>query len=55
MSTALALQHPLTGGGFHAIQHDEVWISQAANFLGLGFIPTPPQGAFPRAAHSIYF
>ena len=55
VSTALAIQRPFTGGGFHAIQHPEVWASQAGNFLGLDFIQTPPQGSFARAAHSIYF
>ena len=55
VSAALALARPFTGGGFHAIQHADIWASQAGNFLGLGFVPTPAQGAVPRAAHSIYF
>ncbi len=55
VSTALAIQRPLTGGGFHAIQHGEVWASQAGNFLALDIVPTEPQGAIARAAHSIYF
>ena len=55
VSTALALERPFLGGGFHAIQHQEVWLSQARNFMELDFVPTDVQGAFPRAAHSIYF
>ena len=55
VSTALAIERPFLGGGFHAIQHAEVWRSQGPNFSELGFVPTDPQGIAPRAAHSIYF
>ncbi len=55
VSTLLAIERPLLGGGFHAIQHGEVWMSQAPGFSDLDFIPTGEQGSFPRAAHSIYF
>ena len=55
VSTALAIERPFVGGGFHAIQHPEVWYSQARGFLALDFVPTDAQGAFPRAAHSVYF
>lgn len=55
VSTALALSHPFLGGGFHAIQHGEIWIGQTTAVLSLDAIETPPQGVFPRAAHSIYF
>lgn len=55
VSTALALERPFLGGGFHAIQHPEVWRSQAHNVAAFDFIPTDAQTEFPRAAHSIYF
>ena len=55
VSTALAIERPFLGGGFHAIQHREVWDSQAAGFRMLDVIPTNEQGDFPRAAHSVYF
>ncbi len=55
VSTALALERPFLGGGFHAIQHRDVWLGQAHGFQELSAIPTDEQGDFPRAAHSIYF
>ena len=55
VSTALAIERPFLGGGFHAIQHREVWLGQARGFQELGVIPTDEQGDVPRAAHSIYF
>lgn len=55
VSLGVALDHPLTGGGMHAIQHGEVWGTQARNFQMLDFVPSLPLGSFPRAAHSIYF
>ena len=55
VSTALALSRPLLGGGFHAIQHIQVWARQGAGFAALDFIPSPPLAPLSRAAHSIYF
>ncbi len=55
VSLGVALDRPLTGGGMHAIQHGDVWGSQARNFQMLDVVPSLPLGAFPRAAHSIYF
>ena len=56
ISTLLALDHPLLGGGLFAIQNSDIWIYYSARFDLLSFIPTPPFD--PRnshAAHSIYF
>ena len=55
VSTALALDRPLLGGGFHAIQHAEVWQSEARTVAMLDLPRTDPPGETPRAAHSIYF
>ncbi len=55
VSLGVAIDRPLTGGGMHAIQHGEVWGTQARNFQMLDFVPSLPLGSFPRAAHSIYF
>ncbi len=55
VSTALAIERPFLGGGFHAIQHAEVWLGEARGFDELDIVPTDAQGTFPRAAHSIYF
>ena len=56
-STVIALDHPVLGGGFHAVQDNLVWRQYAATrFHDLDFIPTDdpdPDGA--HAAHSIYF
>lgn len=55
-STLLALDHPVFGGGFHAIQDFSIWMKYAQEFHKLRFIPTDepnPTRAF--AAHSIYF
>ncbi len=54
VSTALALDRPL-GGGFHAIQHAEVWQGEARSVASLDLVLTDPPGESPRAAHSIYF
>lgn len=55
-SILIALDHPILGGGFHAVQDFGVWMHYAAQFGALWFIPTEdpnPTKAF--AAHSIYF
>lgn len=55
ISTLIALDHPLFGGGFHAVQRYSVWMYYR-DFIGtLDFIPTSPPGEWARAAHSIYF
>ncbi len=56
ISTLLALEHPLLGGGLRAIQIDEIWFYYTALFDLLSFIPTPPPDPVTsRAAHSIFF
>ncbi len=55
VSTAVALDRPLFGGGFHAIQHSDVWGEHldAASRISI-FGSAPPTLNF-KAAHSIYF
>jgi probable O-glycosylation ligase (exosortase A-associated) len=55
LSLLLALDHPLLGGGMHAIQNALVWNHYRPFFSRLDFIPTPPPDVTPHAAHSIYF
>lgn len=55
-STLLAMDHPIFGGGFYAVQDFTIWTKYALEFHKLRFIPTDephPTRAF--AAHSIYF
>ena len=56
-SAMIALDHPILGGGFHAVQDRKVWADYAFKFdSALRFIQTPPiNPSVPRAAHSIYF
>lgn len=56
-STLIALDNPVLGGGFHAVQNFSVWKTYSlTRFHDLNFIPTnePDPGA-AHAAHSIYF
>jgi probable O-glycosylation ligase (exosortase A-associated) len=55
ISTMIALARPLTGGGFHAVQHLFAWDYYGHDMQILNFIPTPEPDVFPHAAHSIYF
>lgn len=55
VSTLIALDHPLLGGGLHAVQRFAVWFSYVPRISELDFIPTPPPDTYPRAAHSSYF
>lgn len=55
VATAVALNHPIFGTGFHAAQSQEVWNSvRASNGLLSGLI-SPVPSPYPLAAHSIYF
>ncbi|MFT3960017.1 putative O-glycosylation ligase, exosortase A system-associated [Propionivibrio sp.] len=55
-STLIALDNPLFGGGFYAVQDLAVWLKYAREFRKLDFIPTPdPNIRVAFAAHSIYF
>lgn len=55
MSTLIALDHPFFGGGFHAVQHLDVWNHYKPSFEKLDFIPTDEPDERPHAAHSLYF
>lgn len=54
VSSAIALGHPLTGGGFHAVENRAVWdrFKDSPNLLG--FVPGLDMNN-RHAAHSIYF
>jgi len=52
-SSAIALEHPFTGGGFYAVQSPALYEKYHAAQGLLGFIDTP--NAYNYAAHSIYF
>jgi probable O-glycosylation ligase (exosortase A-associated) len=55
LSTLIALDHPLLGGGLHAVQSQNVWDTYVPSFGKLSFIPTEVPDVSPHAAHSIYF
>jgi len=55
-STLIALDNPVLGGGFQALQNFSVWKLYSLKFAELDFIPTDePDTLRPHAAHSIYF
>ncbi len=55
MSLLIAFDHPLFGGGPHAVQHLVVWDTYKPLLPTVNFVATPPPDVFPHAAHSIYF
>jgi probable O-glycosylation ligase (exosortase A-associated) len=56
ISTLIAIDSPLFGGGFHAVQRYPVWNQYISSIDGLfSFIRTPEPDGIPHAAHSIYF
>lgn len=56
VSSAIALQNPILGGGFHAVQSQPVWDRFRGNPGLLGFVGVPDNPSpYFRAAHSIYF
>ena len=56
LSALIAMDHPVLGGGFHAVQDFDIWRSYSAFFDRLSFIATPPPSTIrSHAAHSIYF
>lgn len=55
LSTLIALDHPLFGGGLHAVQSQNVWDAYVPSLGRLSFIPTGEPDVRPHAAHSIYF
>src|SRR6185312_11347545 len=56
INTLAAIEHPLTGAGFHSTQDLAVWNHLSQNFSALDIIPTRrPDTVMAHAAHSIYF
>jgi probable O-glycosylation ligase (exosortase A-associated) len=57
VSSAIALDNPIFGGGFHAVQNRPIWMRYSLDpglFRGVD-MPDPSQALFAKAAHSIYF
>lgn len=55
-SALIAMDNPVFGGGFYAVQDLAVWLKYAREFNKLDFIPSPePNIRIAFAAHSIYF
>ena len=57
ISTLLALDHPLTGGGFKAVLDGPIWDYYAPHTPQFTFLETPPipELSGSKAAHNIYF
>lgn len=56
ISWLIAMDHPLFGGGPHAVQNTPLWLSYVPKMSSLAWIPTPPPDlTIAHAAHSIYF
>ncbi len=55
ISSAIALDNPIFGGGFHAVQVQTVWDSFKMSPGLLGFLNLPIPEFSAKAAHSIYF
>ena len=58
LSFILAMQHPLFGGGFKALEYFPVWASLSQDFFSYPFFYTGdalPDPVKARAAHSVYF
>lgn len=53
-ASAIALDYPILGGGFHAGQSPQLFLEYNYKQGLLGFVSTPP-GRYPAASHSIYF
>ncbi|MDZ4283073.1 MAG: putative O-glycosylation ligase, exosortase A system-associated [Hydrogenophaga sp.] len=55
ISSSIALENPIFGGGFHAVQVQHVWDAYKFSPGLLGFLGLPVPDFLPKAAHSIYF
>ncbi|MEZ5556083.1 putative O-glycosylation ligase, exosortase A system-associated [Haliea sp.] len=57
ISTLLALDHPLTGGGFKAVLDGRIWNYYAPFTPKFSILETPPipEDSGSKAAHNIYF
>ena len=54
-SWLIAMDHPLLGGGLHAVQRWPVWEMYRPSLRSLEWLGFNGDDSFPRAAHSIYF
>jgi probable O-glycosylation ligase (exosortase A-associated) len=56
ISTLIALDNPLTGGGFRAVTDPVLWLKYAPKTPNFGIIKTPPipYDKAPKAAHNVY-
>lgn len=55
ISSAVALENPLFGGGFHAIQYTPTWDAFRYKQGLMGWIETPRPDELGKAAHNIFF
>ena len=55
VSSAIALENPIFGGGFHAVQEQWIWDKFWGNDGLLPFVSTDQTPIVAKAAHSIYF
>lgn len=57
ISTLIALEHPMTGGGYRAVTDPSLWHYYRGFTPHFGPIETPPipPEMLPKAAHNIYF
>jgi probable O-glycosylation ligase (exosortase A-associated) len=57
ISTLIALDHPLTGGGFRAVLDPPIWNFYAPDTPNFSPVYTPPipEASGSKAAHNIYF
>ncbi len=56
VSTLIAIDSPIFGGGFHAVQRYPVWSRYITSIDSvMSFIKTPAADDYAHAAHSIYF
>lgn len=55
VSSAIAVAHPVFGGGFRALQSHRVWDDHKGSQGLLGFVDTPVLNRSGVAAHSIWF
>lgn len=53
-ASAIAVEHPIFGGGIRSVQNGEVYEKYRFSQGLLGWVDTP-QATYPAAAHSIYF
>jgi probable O-glycosylation ligase (exosortase A-associated) len=58
LSFILAMDHPIFGGGFKALENFAIWQELSKDFFSYSFFYTGdalPDEAHPHAAHSVYF